>query len=152
MPNPYKTQAEAWRWVLVMFLQATAGRKPINISPTSSLHTTRSRLFGGRQFINSSLPDSPLHRYRSPSEELTITTDTYRLIISPSEEFFQEWANVPPDVFTETLRRLPSTRKETMTFHPAGLNMYQIPILREYFSTVFAKVLITPTMVTVVPR
>lgn len=85
--------------------------------------------------------------------QVTIQMERFRISLNATAEFYWEWNEIPPDDFIKALKlfnagllRAPTTTRDLHLLTP------QVTVLKEYFNSVFAKALVTQTMITVVPK
>lgn len=97
--------------------------------------------------------DSPLAPYKLSSNQISIQMEKYRISLNASPEFYWEWNELQPDDFIKALKlfnagllKAPTTTRDLRLLTP------QVTVLKEYFTSVFAKALVTQTMITVVPK
>jgi len=155
MSNPHETPTNAWRWVLAMWMQykSLPLKDPLKIAPVASLKTTRARLFAGRKYIATCPATSPLVQYNPPSNHISIQTKRFALELHAHDTFYWEWEGITPDDFLNVLEALiPGKVRTPTTLKGLHLSGYQTPVLKDYLSSIFAKVLVTTTFITVVPK
>lgn len=149
----YVNSLAGWRWISILYRLSTSTQAELKITPSTSIHTARAKLFGGRQWVCASVkPD--VTKYLAASYQTSIKADRFQLVITTTEAFHQAWGDIVPDDFILCLKKLTSSKLSgPSTFIPQlRLAEVQCVILDEYLKPLFKKVLITPSMVTVVPK
>ncbi len=147
MSNFYQNPTAAWRWVLVLHKLASLDiGRPLKLAPTSSIHTARAKLYGGRQYLEAT-SNPALAKYQTASLHTRIAKVEDHLTITADDSFHEAFSCIPADEFVRALRFISAVPPTGGTYYPeAPLSHPQTAVLKEYLSGKWLTV-ITPNMV-----